>query len=64
MSVYKVVFLFYKSSFIEIVTFFDFALLQGVNWAQSWTKNANSEDVLLSQKFEFFEKRHVAVGYL
>ena len=48
----------------EVFIYFNIALLQGVNWVQSWTKNANFEYVMRSQKFEFFEKRHVAVRYL
>ena len=48
----------------EVFIYFNIALLQGVNWVQSWTKNANFEYVLRSQKFDFFEKRHVAVRYL
>ena len=51
-------------NFFRINTFLDFSLLQEVNWAYSWTKNANFEYVLRSQKFDFLEIPHVEVRHL
>ena len=48
----------------KYLIFFDFGLLQGVNLARTWTKKANFEYVLPSEKMELFKMRHMGLRYL